>query len=597
LTTARRKPSRSRASAAPVSPHAADIAAYMKGVLSGEIVASRRVIAAVKRQLRDLERSRKDWEFEFDPATADRVINFIQCLKHTTGEFAGQPFLLMPWQKFVIAVLFGWRHKTTKLRRFRRAFITIGRGNGKSPLGAAMLLYLLCADDPPEPRAEVKIAATERGRAAANSGAMIVFNECCRFIRHSPALSRACSILTEAIVFNKTEGVINPLGKEAKTKDGFNIHAYLADELHEWREEHQGTWDKLETAMGKRRQPLGIAITTAGTNYSVLWKRIHEQATKVIKGVYADERLFVFLAEIDIEEDGLPGDDPFDPEAEAKVWPKANPNLGISVKTDHLHELTNKAKHDASEKFLLLRYHLNVFTAGVERIMNMAEWAACDELELPELDRRVCHGGIDLGWRDDLASFYLCFPLPDQRYAAMGWNWICEDAPKRDLSREPWATWIKQGKLIVTPGDVFDPAQIIAKVAWAKKRYRLQTIALDPNNARSVEVELVNRHSVQVYSCGQNPKKFNEPIKSLLETVSDQRLVTGKDQLLAWAASNMIVHIGRDGLMMPDKKKSMEKIDPIVAFLMAYSECLYAGAPKAAYNERGLRRIREVSSD
>jgi phage terminase large subunit-like protein len=592
LTTARRKPGQSRGGTDYQSQHAAVVQSYMDGVLSGEIVAGRRVIAAVKRQLRDLARSRKGWEYQFDWAAADRVINFIQCLKHTTGEFCGENFLLQPWQKFLIATLFGWRHKKTGLRRFRRAFITIGRGNGKSPIGAAMLLYLLCADLPPEPRAEIKIAATERGRKTANSGAMIVFNECERFIRHSPALSRACSILTEAIVFNKTEGAINPLGKEAKTKDGFNLHAYLADELHEWREEHQGTWDKLETAMGKRRQPLGIVITTAGSDRSKLWKRKHAEATKVIKRVYEDDELFVFLAEIDVAEDGLPGDDPFDSDAETKVWPKANPNLGISVKPEYLRSLTNKAKHDADEKQNLLRYHLNIVVRSRQKIVNLDDWQACGVEPLPELYRLVCHGGIDLGWRDDLASLYLVFPLPNRRFASLGWNWCCEETSHRNLDAEPWASLIKAGKLIVTPGEVFDPVAIIEKVRWCQKRFRLQTVALDQNNARSVEVELVNSMGLKVYSFGQNAKKYNEPIKSMLEASHERRLLTGADPLLYWAMSNMVVRRDVAGLMMPDKQYSEDKIDAACAYLMAYSECLYAGgAPAPTYNERGLRRL------
>lgn len=563
---------------------------YIDGVLAGDIVAGRLVIAAVKRHVADLARSQSGWDYSFDQAAADHVITFVECLKHSTGEFAGQLFKLLPWQKFVLSVLFGWKRRSDQMRRFREAFISLGRGNGKSPLAAVILLYLLTADRPPEPRAEIKIAATERGKKADNGGAMIVFNECGRFINQSKALSKACRVLTNAIIFTKTEGTITPLGKEAKTKDGFNLHAYVADELHEWQAEHQGVWDKLETAMGKRRQPLAVSVTTAGSDRSALWRKKYTECCKVVNGVYEDPALFVFIAQIDLEEpeNNLPGDDPFEP----MCWAKANPNLGISVKVDHLQRMAEKAKHDADAKNNFLRYHLNVMVRSRLRIVNMQEWKSCDATPLPKLDRLVCHGGIDLGWRDDLASFYLMFPLPDRKFATLGWNWVCEETPHRDLSRDPWASWIAAGKLIVTPGEVFDPAAIIAKVAWVKKRFQLLTVALDPNNARSVEVELVNNHGLLVYSFGQNARKYNEPIKSLLECVKEQRLITGGDPLLAWAASNMTVRKDTAGLMMPDKRYSDDKIDPIVATLMAYSECLYAGgAPQATYNERGLRRL------
>lgn len=563
----------------------------MKGVASGKIVAGRLVIAAVQRQLKDLTRAAKGWKYTFDQAAADHVINFVECLKHSTGEFADQPFKLLPWQKFVLSVLFGWKLAATGFRRFREAFISLGRGNGKSPLAAAILLYLLTADKPPEPRAEIKIAATERGSKADNGGAMIVFNECVRFIESCPALKEACSVLSKSIVYRKNESTITPLGKEAKTKDGYNLHAFVADELHEWHAEHQGVWDKLETAMGKRRQPLAVSVTTAGSDQSALWRRKYHECCKVVKGVYADEQLFVFIAQIDVEEDGQPGDDPFAPDAPRKIWPKANPNLGISVKPDHLARMTEKAKHDPDAKSNLCRYHLNVMVRSRLKIINLDNWRGCGEAELPQLKGLTCHGGIDLGWRDDLSSLYFTFPLSGNRFASIGWSWIPEETPHRDLSREPWASLIATGKLIVTPGEVFDPQAIIDKVAWARKRFRIQTIALDPNNARSVEVSLVNDHGIDVYSFGQNCKKYNEPLKNLLEAVTERRLLTGGDPLLEWSASNVVVYKDQNNLMMPDKKHSDEKIDPFVALLMSYSECLYAGSPKPGYNERGLRRL------
>lgn len=577
--------------------HAQDVAKYMQGVRSGKIVAGRLLKAAVERQYRDLESAgRQRAKYWFDQAAADRVINFIANLKHSTGEFAGEPFLLLPWQKFVVSVLFGWKRKSDGMRRFREAFISLGRGNGKSPLAAALLLYLLCADVPIEPRAEIKIAATERGKRTDNGGAMIVFNECARFIEQNPALKKRCQILSQSILYLPTEGTISPLGKEAQSKDGFNLHAYVADELHEWQKQHQGVWDKLETAMGKRRQPLAISITTAGSDRSELWRRKYNEACKVVTGVYADEQMFVAIYQVDTAEDGGPADDPFDNQASRIVWPKANPNLGVSVKPDHLERMTAKARHDPDARHNLLRYHLNVMVRSKLKIVEMGLWNACGAQPLPDLSRLVCHGGIDLGWRDDLASFYLVFPLhgqSDTRYATLGWNWICEQTPHRDLDREPWASWIDSGKLIVTPGEVFDPSAILAKVRQVRKLYRLQTVALDPNNARSLEVSLVNDHGIEVYAYGQTAKKFNEPLRTLLDTIKSGDLLHGADPLLAWAMSNMVVRKDVAGLMMPDKSSSDEKIDPAVALLMGFSECLYAGRIHAeTYNERGLRRLR-----
>lgn len=578
----------------PSSDNVADLDKYVEGVITGEIIAGRKLIAACKRYREDRKLWEKSGEYVFDQASADRAIGFIESLKHSTGEFDGQFFKLELWQKFVIANLFGWKERATGFRRFREAFVSLGRGNGKSPLAAAILLYLLCCDQPPERRAEIKIAATERGKKEDNGGAMIVFNECARFIEQSPALAKRCKVLTRSIVYSPMQSTIVPLGKEAKTKDGFNLHGYVADELHEWTTKgHIEIWDKLATAMAKRRQPLALSVTTAGSDRSRLWRKKYNEADKVVRGIVRDELLFVFVAEIDTADDGGTADDPTADDAPEKVFPKANPNLGISVKQQALKRLAQKAKHNADDRYTFMRYHMNVLVRSRQKLMNMNAWNACGQLERPDLTGRECCGGIDLGWRDDLAAFYLCFALPNNRFASLGWAWTCEDNPHRQLDRDPYATWIRQGRLLVTPGDVFDPDELIGKVKQCKRLYRIKSIALDMNNARAVELALVNDLGLDVYAFGQTQKKYNEPIRDLIDTVKDQRLATGDDDLLAWAAANAVGKRDAAGLVMPDKSYSDDKIDPFVAFLMAYSETLYhRRATKAGYSKRGLRSLK-----
>lgn len=578
-----------------VSEFAKPVERYCSDVVSGRIVTGKLVQLAVKRHLDDLKRARKPNAFPFhhDQKAAERAIRFIQCLKHSTGEFAGELFLLQPWQLFLVWVLFGWLQNKDDLRRFRWAFISLGRGNGKSPLAAAMLLFLCCADQPIEQRAQIKIAATERGTQD-GGGAMIVFNECAQFIRGNETLSKRCRILAKNIVYLPTESVISPLGKEAKTKDGFNLHAFAADELHEWRAEHQPLWDKLETAMGKRRQPLGLVITTAGSDKSALWRQQYTDAQKVLKGVWEDPQQFVFIAQADDPEpeNNDPGDDILGPTALETVFPKANPNLGVSVKADYLARMIEQARQNPLNRQKLQRYHANQLVRAAQKIIPMDLWELADEQELPDLTGAVCYGGLDLGWRDDLASFYLVFPRKKRRFSILGWSWTCETNPHRNLDAEPFRTWIRQGKLIVTQGDVNDHRAVLAKIRWASKRFRLGSVALDPNNARAMEVEMVNDLGLKVYAFGQSGKKYNEPLREFLDALKGGRIDIGGDPVLKFAASNMVVRTSHDQLMMPDKLNSDDKIDPIVATLMGYSECLYnERARKAGYMDRGLRKI------
>lgn len=570
----------------PCHPNRAVVDRYIQDVLSGKIIAGRLLILAVQRQVDDLNRSGPDWPYHFDEDKANRAIRFMESLKLSEGEFDGQPFILQPWQKFLVWVLFGWVDKDG-LRRFHWAFISLGRGNGKSPLAAAILLYLTAADQPVEPKAQIKIAATERGTED-GGGAMIVFKACERFIRQSPALLKRFDILNRKLLYRPSESDIRPLGKEAKTKDGYNLHGFVADELHEWAKEHQPVWDKLETAMGKRRQPLGVSITTAGTDRSIIWRNEYRDAVNVLKGVYRDDRQFAFICQLDVEEpeEQLPGDDPLD----ISVYPKANPNWGISVKPDYIRRMIEKARANPLHLNKLKRYHGNILVRSRSKVIPMEAWRVVDAEPVPDLKGMHCHGGVDLGWKDDLMSFYLVFPLPENRFAVQGWSWTCDQNPHRDLDTEPYRSWIKQGRLIVTPGEITDHTAMMSKIKWAKKQFRIGSIALDTNNARTIEVELVNDLGLEVYAFGQTVKKYNEPLNRFVEAVTERRILHAGCPVLRWAASNMVVRTSQ-GLQMPDKDHSEDKIDPIVATLMGFSECLYSGSKEPIYNKRGLRSL------
>ena len=564
------------------SEFADSVHGYVDDVQAGRVAVGLLERLAVERYTRDLRRAgRKDFPFILDEHKAARAIRFYQALKHSTGEFDGRPFILQDWQRWVVWNLFGWVHRDTGFRRFREAFLSMGRGNGKSPFVAATLLKLLAADQPAEPRAEIKIAATQAGRDD-GSGAKIVFDECARMIERSPALQARCEVLSKAIVYKPTAGTIMALSSKGSTKDGFNLHAYVGDELHEWGDPQAELLEKLETAMGKRRQPLGLLITTAGTDRSTLWLAKHRECDQVLRQVYRDDALFAFICEIDDD------DDPLDP----ANWRKGNPNLGVSVKADYLERLATKARHDRAKRTAFQRYHANKLVRSRDKLIDLDAWNRC-RCKLPDLRRRPCHGGLDLGWRDDLAAFYLCFPLDGGRYAFRGWCWCPEDVEHRDLGREPWANWIDQGLLRVTSGDVTDIDAVFRQIKLARRHYGLRTVALDPNNARAVEVRLVNELGLDVYAFGQSCRKYNEPLRELLGLVTNGNLLHD-DPLLTWAADNAVGRTDSAGLMMPDKKHSAEKIDPFVAALMAYSECLYAARAKAGgdYNTRGLRKVR-----
>ena len=559
---------------------------YIDDVMSGRKIVGELERCAVERHLQDLGQAGKaSSEYFFDPAAANRVIAFMQLQVHTTGEFDGKPFILLPYQKFVVWCLFGWKRKVDGLRRFRKAYYSIGRGNGKSPFAALLTLVLACYDDPPEPRAEIVIAATERGQTR------FVADEIRRMVERQKALRKRFTSYKQRIVYEPNDMVIEQLGKEAKSKDGMNLHAFVADELHEWREEHRGVLDKLQTAMGKRRQPMEIYITTAGSDQSVIWIDIYEDACKVARGIYENDRWFVFICQMD------EGDDPFD----EAVWSKANPNLDISVKRDYLRGMAQEAEHNAGILNKFLRYHMNVRVRSDVKAIDPKLWAA-GTIELPELLNRMCASGLDLGWRDDLASLALCFPMKAKKDFPLGeneqpkyffrqWSWICAETDKRDLTQQPWAGWIRSGRLIVTPGNTTDPAAIFKQIDIVRKLYDLKSIALDPNNARAPGIHLVNEMGLNVFEFFQTCRKYNEPTQLMLTLLQNGGLQHDGDPLFAWTADNLVLKTDAAGLVMPDKTRSSDKIDPMVAAIMALSECLFLDTDAGGYNTHSFRQL------
>ena len=338
--------------------------------------------------------------------------------------------------------------------------------------------------------------------------------------------------------------------------------------MHALREQHRLLVDNLKTSMSKRRQPLGIYITTAGGDESILWVSEYEYCLKVLDGIVPAEDYFVLIYQLD-------EDDDIHDEAN---WVKANPNLDVSVKRDGLRSLSEKGKVDPETRRIFRRYHCNLKTSSLTKAIPKELWDKGD-LPLPALAGLACHGGIDIGWRDDLAAFALAFPIPweeDQVLFALKVRcWIPEDC-KRDLTKEPWASWIEAGLLRVTPGNVTDHNALLKEVKQAQKHYELKSIAADGSNARSILVDIENDLGILTYPFPQSARKYNEPIRELLKALHEARILHDGDPLLAWAASNLVTKADANDYLMPAKNKSIEKIDPIVAVFMAFSECLYA---------------------
>jgi len=538
---------------------------YVKDVLGGRIVACQATIAAVNRYVSDLERQNSDdfpYYFSLDVATACCDF-FPSLLRHSIGKNAGKPFGLEPWQMFGIWNIFGWKRCADRTRRFRRFFWTMARKNGKSTLGAGIAILGAMADinpfnNRPEDVAEVVLCATKKEQVE-----KVMYAEIERMRLQSEHVKAMSTPINRQITFTHNKGYIRCIGSD-KPFDGLNPHMVLMDEKHAWREHHRKFYDTMVTGSGNRSQPIIGDFTTAGDDTSLLWQEDINYARGVVMGDFVDETYFSYIFELDEQ------DNPLD----ESLWPKANPNLGVSIELEYLREQAAKASTSAVDLNRFTRYHGNRKVSSFSRFILPADW---DELasDLSAWhDADAITAGIDLGGRDDLASFGVVarFPVDEDEDGNTIWRYegftrsFIVDETHRDLSKQPWAGWIASGELVVSRYVV---AALRDEFLAMADEQGIRAVAYDPYNAAQLGDEL-SQAGLEVLKMPQNHFQFHEPMQELTAAIREKRFTPDKtDNILRWCALNMMTTTNAQGKMMPDKRNSSEKIDAAVALLMA----------------------------
>lgn len=551
------------------------VQAYIRGVLDKTIPTGALLRLAVERHARDLDDAASRG-LHFDREAAEHVLQFFGFLKHSKGEWAGQSFRLEPWQQFLLWDLFGWK-RADGLRRYRVAYVEVPRKNGKTSILAATGLYLLCADG--EPGAEVYSAATKRDQA------IIAHSEATRMVRKSPALSRMVKVYKNNLNIEATASKYEPLGADADTMDGLNVHGALIDELHAHKT--RDVVDVLETATGARRQPLIFEITTAGYDrQSICWEH-HEYSRQVLENSIQDDSWFAFIAAADEEDEKEHWADP-------GVWIKANPNYGISVKPDDLARKAVKAKHLPAAQNVFKRLHLNLWTQQSDRWIDVALWNENAGLvDVADLDGRMCYGGLDLSSVSDLTAWVMVFPHEDDPEAldilARFWCPAAKLTDDGNRYQAQYQAWARDGWLQTTPGDAVDYGFVKKQILEDAGRYQLVDLNIDRLfQAYGVSQELQDE-GLTVYGMGQGFMSFAPLTKEFEKRLLLKKLHHGGNPILTWMADNVAVEQDAAGNLKPNKAESQGRIDGIVALLMALDRCMRKEKPRrSVYEDHGL---------
>jgi len=452
-----------------------------------------------------------------------------------------------------------------------------------SELAAAVVLKLLCADG--ETGAEVYGAAADRSQASK------VFDAAAQMVRQSPALSARCRIVesTKRIVYRPTASVFRALSADVKTKHGMNIHGVVADELHAWEGRRgRALWSVLtQGATAARLQPLTFIITTAGnTRNSVCWE-VHEYARKV--------KMF---------RDGKPGgiDDPTflpvlygldetDDWHDEANWAKANPSLGHTLTLEALRSEYRRVREIPSLQNDFRQLRLNQWVSQVTRFLPMDLWNATAGRVMPaRLVGRTCYAGLDLASTTDVAALVLVFPMDDGTYQVLPYFWIPGDNIKAKSAKDnaSYEVWVDQGYIEATEGDYIDYEAIRRTLEELSELYRIAEVAYDDWGSPQL-VQQLQHAGFTVKPVRQGYRSLSPPTKELMTLVVSRRLVHGANPVLDWMADNLVVERDAAGNVKPSKEKASQKIDGMVALIMALDMALRnEGTGRAHYEDHDI---------
>ncbi|HIS96018.1 MAG TPA: terminase large subunit [Candidatus Ventricola gallistercoris] len=512
----------------------------------------------------------------FDERKAQRVVRFIEALRHTKGEFHGQPFHLLPWQEKIIRDVFGTvRDDNPTMRQYTTAYIEIPKKNGKSELGAAIALNMLINDD--EWKAEVYSCASDRQQAA------IVFDVAVDMVRQSPALMKRVKIIpsTRRMIYQPTGSIYQVLSSEVATKHGLNVSACIFDELHT--QPTRALYDVMTQGSGDaRRQPLWFFLTTAGTDRNSICWEVHQKALDILEGRKIDPRFYPVLF-------GLPDDADWTNE---ENWYRANPSLDHTITIDKVRDAFRKAQETPADENQFRQLRLNQWVKQSVRWMPMDKWDECGGVGDPyALEGRACYAGLDLSSTSDLTALVLVFPptSEDEPYIALPFFWLPEETLSLRVRRDhvPYDQWAKRGFIQTTEGNVVHYGFIERFICELGERYNIREIAHDRWNA-TMMVQTLEDDGFTMVPFGQGFKDMSPPTKELMRIVLEHKLCHGGHPVLRWNMDNAYVRTDPAGNLKLDKEKSTEKIDGVVALVMALDRAQRNLNGGSVYDERGL---------
>lgn len=533
---------------------------------------NRWVHLACKRHTLDLIAAKDaDFPFIYDCAKADRPAKFAEQFKGVEGPLAGSSLKFLPWQRFIVAQVYGWRMRADeRKRRFRYAYIEVPRKNGKTGFIAPLGVYQL-AFPPPNARCDIYSVATKEDQAK------IVWKDACRLLKTAPNWSPLFRAKTKSLTHVRSDSVWMPLGSDSDTLDGLRPELAIMDELHKWSDRQ--LWDVFNNAFGAAFSPLIFQITTSGDDTETICYEQHKRVEKVLNLVadkaYAnsqDTDASYYFGCIWTRDEGDEWDNP-------QTWQKANPSLGLVKPVSEIEVGLDAARASEGARRAFLRDHLNEWGAtGVDRFLDMDAWRSCHEGEpltyadtWERLRGLPVWMGLDPSSARDITALCAIADDPDEPGAIrVAWDfWVpgANLAVRCAKEELPYDQWAREQWLFTTEGDCIDINEIKRQCLYRRENLDVQTMGFDEGMSQGIGIALTNDHGFPALKVGQG--FWLAPALQEIERLTLAGLLKHGGNPIARAHANAAVVFRGDSRIKLSKGKSKSRIDGMAALAMA----------------------------
>lgn len=516
---------------------------YCENVRSGKVVASTYIKQAVER----FEAFRKRPDIWFDAEAVEKCITFIAAMKHFKGKSAGHNFVLSDWQQFVVANIIGLKWKSTGYRVCREVYLQVARKAGKDALIAAIALYCLIADGEASP--EIACLANSREQS------MILFEYIDKFAKSLDPKEDVIKHFKKYVEFPKNNGVCKTYSADSSKLDGLNISLGVIDEFHE--APNRKLYDVMKSSQGMRTQPLMVVITTAGYNLESPCKSMYDLSIEVLSGVKTDDTFFPFLYVLDLEDDWT----------DEKNWEKVQPNLDVTVTRDFMRGEMQKAKNDVTALTGVLTKTFNVWVQSYNQWIPMETIAKCmKSVDLEEYRGCVAYLGVDLSSVGDFTALSCLIPYKD-KFIFKNWTFLPEETITNHQNKELYDKFVKEGSMVITPGNVTDYDYLIGKIKELSQTLIVQGVFYDSWNASFFTIKCTEE-GYNMVPVSQSIGSFNAPTKELEKLIKDGKVIIDKSSNVLWQYGNVELKIDHNGNQKPSKGSYTKKIDSVIAMIM-----------------------------